>query len=328
MPDKLVTGGATTGNIAIPKARLNTDGGSRGNPGDSGIGFTIAVDDGSKKATICRGGAYIGRATNNIAEYSALIWGLQNAMALGVLKLDIQLDSELLVKQLSGEYRVKNEGIKPLYNTTCHLLESFESYAVKHISRELNNEADNLANKAMDTRGMVGDYMVAYEAGSLFSEDVTGDKTGGRFSCLVLPAKQDKRTVSLSYPLSHLPGVYKLTVKDHFDAAHALVGYPGECKDLHGHTWDIEVTIQGTQLDEVGIVYDFKNLKTDLSRILSQYDHEYLNKVPPFDSMNATAENLARVIYEQMEEALPQNIDLVEVAVWESPQARLSYSRM
>ena len=331
------------GRALIPQAQLNADGGSRGNPGDSGIGFTITVDEGSRTAIVCRGGAYIGQATNNVAEYRALIWGLQNACALGVVRLDVCLDSELLVKQLSGEYRVKNEGIRPLYNEALHLLEGFAAHTVKHIPRELNSEADRLANKAMDTQGMVGDYVVNYETGDLFS--ASGNEPGLTSPC---QSVDDKGTVlvsshchsepfaeaqgklreeSFSAPKPRSSGVYKLTVKDHFDAAHALVGYPGECKDLHGHTWDIEATIQGTELDEVGIVYDFKNLKADLSRILSRYDHVYLNEVSPFNSMNATAENLARVIYEQLEDLLPSGIDLVEVAVWESPIARLSYSK-
>ncbi|MDR0888993.1 MAG: 6-carboxytetrahydropterin synthase QueD [Coriobacteriales bacterium] len=121
--------------------------------------------------------------------------------------------------------------------------------------------------------------------------------------------------------------MYTLTIKDHFDAAHALVGYPGQCKDLHGHTWQIEVSISGTELDDIGILYDFKTLKNDLASILVQYDHKYLNEVPPFDNMNATAENLSRVIYEQMEKRLPDGISLEEVVVWESPIAKLVYTK-
>ena len=122
-------------------------------------------------------------------------------------------------------------------------------------------------------------------------------------------------------------GTYTLTVKGHFDAAHALVGYPGQCRNLHGHTWDVEVSVSGRKLDEVGIVYDFKDLKDNLNTILDSYDHRYLNEVPPFDSFNATAENLARVVYERLEQTLPEHIWLEEVAVWESPIARLGYRK-
>jgi 6-pyruvoyltetrahydropterin/6-carboxytetrahydropterin synthase len=122
-------------------------------------------------------------------------------------------------------------------------------------------------------------------------------------------------------------GIYTLTIKEHFDAAHALVGYPGQCKNLHGHTWDVEVSVRGTELDEVGIVYDFKDLKDNLTQILEQYDHKYLNEVPPFDAINATAENLARVIYGQISKLLPESMEVVEVSVWESPIAKLTYSK-
>jgi 6-pyruvoyltetrahydropterin/6-carboxytetrahydropterin synthase len=122
-------------------------------------------------------------------------------------------------------------------------------------------------------------------------------------------------------------GTYTLTIKEHFDAAHALVGYPGQCRNLHGHTWDIEVSVRGTELDEVGIVYDFQSLKQHLKAVLDRYDHTYLNEVAPFDAINATAENLARVIFDQIEALLPKGVTLVEVAVWESPIARLTYTR-
>jgi 6-pyruvoyltetrahydropterin/6-carboxytetrahydropterin synthase len=119
--------------------------------------------------------------------------------------------------------------------------------------------------------------------------------------------------------------VYELTVKGHFDAAHALHGYPGECRELHGHTWDIEVTVRGEHLDSVGIVYDFKRLKQDLAAVLDRYDHAYLNEVPPFDSLNPTAENLARVVFEEVGERVGAEVTVAEVAVWESPIARIVY---
>jgi 6-pyruvoyltetrahydropterin/6-carboxytetrahydropterin synthase len=119
--------------------------------------------------------------------------------------------------------------------------------------------------------------------------------------------------------------MYELTVKSHFDAAHALAGYPGECRDLHGHTWDVEATVAGEGLDEVGILYDFKALKADLSAVLEPLDHGYLNDVPPFDSMNPTAENIARELFHRLAGRLPDGIRLTEIAVWESPVARIVY---
>lgn len=119
--------------------------------------------------------------------------------------------------------------------------------------------------------------------------------------------------------------MYELTVKSHFDAAHSLPGYPGECRDLHGHTWDVEVTVAGADLDVIGIVYDFKVLKDDLASVLALFDHKHINDVPPFDKMNPTAENLAREIHALMTERVTDGVRVTEVAVWESPVARLVY---
>lgn len=120
-------------------------------------------------------------------------------------------------------------------------------------------------------------------------------------------------------------GTYELTVKDHFDAAHHLYGYPGECKNLHGHTWDVEVTVAGQELDGIGIVYDFKSLKADLAAVLETFDHVLINEVPPFDEISPTAENLARVICERLQDVIDPRVGVKEVAVWESPIARLIY---
>ena len=119
--------------------------------------------------------------------------------------------------------------------------------------------------------------------------------------------------------------MYSLTVKSHFDAAHALRGYPGECKNLHGHTWDIEVTVAAEALDDIGIVYDFKLLKQDLALVLADYDHVYLNDVPPFDELSPTAEHLAKVIYDRLAASMDPRVSVSEVAVWESPIAKLTY---
>jgi 6-pyruvoyltetrahydropterin/6-carboxytetrahydropterin synthase len=119
--------------------------------------------------------------------------------------------------------------------------------------------------------------------------------------------------------------MYELTVRDHFDAAHSLRGYPGECRRLHGHTWDVEVTVAGTSLDGIGIVYDFKQLKDDLHAVLADYDHVFLDEVPPFDTMNATAENLARVVWERLSATVGGEVAVRDVSVWESPIAKVVY---
>ena len=139
----------------MTKATLSTDGGARGNPGPGGAGFVIEIDG----ETVCRGGRFLGTCTNNVAEYQALIWGLENARTLAVADILVRADSELLVKQINGVYRVKNEGLKPLFAKALRLLREFESFKVTHVRREQNQAADALANEAMDLRRSVGDYV-------------------------------------------------------------------------------------------------------------------------------------------------------------------------
>jgi len=106
---------------------------------------------------ICAAGRYRGECTNNVAEYEALIWALENARALGVGEVSVRADSELLVKQVTGAYRVKNEGLKPLFRRLMTLLRGFEAYDIAHVRREDNAAADALANAAMDERATVGE---------------------------------------------------------------------------------------------------------------------------------------------------------------------------
>lgn len=316
----------------MTKGVLHSDGASRGNPGPAGIGFTLSIDD----ELTYRGGSFIGETSNNVAEYNALIWALENAKAAGVDEIEVQADSELMVKQLSGAYRVKNEGLKPLFAQAKTLLGEFDTVSLKHVRREFNADADALANEAIDAHASVGEFIRKPTLKqSLFqflpSDDDDDEPVRPAAASAPAPvATQAKASVPPATAFHAAPsacGVYELTVKEHFDAAHALRGYPGQCRDLHGHTWDIEATISGSELDDIGILYDFKKLKADLREILSSYDHAYLNEVEPFDKMNSTAENLARVIYERLERKLPQQVSLVEICVWESPVARLVYRR-
>lgn len=129
------------------KAKIFCDGASSGNPGDSGIGAVIIIGD--HKYTISE---YIGKATNNIAEYTALIKGLQDAKRHGAEAVDVCTDSELMVKQIKGQYRVKSENLLKLYRQAISLLTAFKSYSIMHIPREKNMEADNLAKNAISRR--------------------------------------------------------------------------------------------------------------------------------------------------------------------------------
>lgn len=133
------------------KLYLYTDGGSRGNPGPAGIGIIIL--DGAKKK-LKESFKYIGETTNNIAEYSALIQGLEEALALNAEEIIVNLDSELIVKQLNGEYKVKDAGMKELFGKALDILKRFSSFEVRHIDRAKNKEADKLVNKAINLAGL------------------------------------------------------------------------------------------------------------------------------------------------------------------------------
>ncbi len=119
--------------------------------------------------------------------------------------------------------------------------------------------------------------------------------------------------------------MFELKIKTHFDAAHSLRGYPGPCRDLHGHTFGIDVTLAGSELDDIDILYDFRELKDQLGEVLSDLDHKHLNEVPPFDKLSPTGENLAKYLFERIKTILPERVDLVRVDVWESPNACISY---
>src|SRR5215813_3332143 len=120
------------------------DGGSRGNPGEAGIGVYIPG--------VARIAEYLGTATNNFAEYSALLTALRFAVYSRCEELQVYADSELVVKQILGEYQVKNENIRPLYAAAQRWIALIPRFSISHVRRELNKEADKLANLAMDTR--------------------------------------------------------------------------------------------------------------------------------------------------------------------------------
>jgi len=129
------------------KLTIYTDGGARGNPGPAGIGVVIYDEN---KEIIKKCSEYIGEQTNNQAEYQALILGLSEIKTLGVEIAECYLDSELVVKQMQGEYRVKNKNIRPLYVVAANLIKGFEQVTFIHVPREQNKEADKLVNVAID----------------------------------------------------------------------------------------------------------------------------------------------------------------------------------
>ena len=129
------------------KLTIYTDGGARGNPGPAAIG--VVIKDGSGK-TISEYGEYLGKQTNNYAEYSALISGLKKAQELGAAEVECVLDSELIVKQMNRQYKVKEPTLQKLFIQVFNLASQFKKVVFKHIPREKNKEADKWVNKILD----------------------------------------------------------------------------------------------------------------------------------------------------------------------------------
>jgi ribonuclease HI len=132
-----------------PEFFIHADGASRGNPGEAGIGAVIADPQGRTVKELKR---FLGMVTNNVAEYRAVICALEKAWQLGVAKVRVYLDSELVVRQLRGEYRVREAHLQTLHQQAMETLHRFAQYSIHHIPREQNRRADQLANEAIDQR--------------------------------------------------------------------------------------------------------------------------------------------------------------------------------
>jgi ribonuclease HI len=158
---------------------LEFDGGSRGNPGPAGTGSVVRAADGTPLVTL---GRYIGRATNNVAEYKALITAMNEALKLGAKRIVIRGDSELIIKQMKGEYRVKNRDLRDLYDEAQHLYHQFDHAKIEHNLRHKNELADKLANLAMDRRADVTELIGA------------GGRNGGAMSAASSPLDEPSPT--------------------------------------------------------------------------------------------------------------------------------------
>jgi 6-pyruvoyltetrahydropterin/6-carboxytetrahydropterin synthase len=118
---------------------------------------------------------------------------------------------------------------------------------------------------------------------------------------------------------------YELLVSDHVSAAHNLRQYKGKCEHLHGHNWRVDLRLAGDDLDDEGMLVDFVVVKRILAEALEDLDHAYLNDVPPFDEINPSSENLARVIAERVASRLPEGVRLTSVTTWESERCAVTY---
>jgi ribonuclease HI len=145
------TGAATKKGVGqLKRARIYSDGASRGNPGPAGAGAVIMDAETGKVVELLK--RYLGKQTNNVAEYEAVLLGLRRARELGVSEVEVVADSQLMIRQLGGQYRVKNEGIRPLYESAVKLLQGFAKVRLVHVPREMNTLADEMSNRAIDER--------------------------------------------------------------------------------------------------------------------------------------------------------------------------------
>ena len=144
-----MTAAAPRGDDTADVLHLHIDGGCRGNPGEAGFGVHVTAPDGAEIASLF---GYLGPGTNNIAEYQALIHGLRYARGRGARRVKVFSDSELVVRQISGAYRVKHPSMVPLHREALALMREFDEVSVSHVRREQNKEADRLANRALDEK--------------------------------------------------------------------------------------------------------------------------------------------------------------------------------
>jgi ribonuclease HI len=133
--------------VPVGKVVVHVDGGARGNPGPAAVGAVASTPDGEP---LLERGVYIGEATNNVAEYKAVLLGLELARELGAGEVEVINDSELIARQIGGQYKVKHAGLKPLFIETMRQLREFDGWSVRNVRRESNERADELVNEALD----------------------------------------------------------------------------------------------------------------------------------------------------------------------------------
>lgn len=121
--------------------------------------------------------------------------------------------------------------------------------------------------------------------------------------------------------------MYHLTIHTYFAAAHNLIHYQGDCENLHGHNWKVEVTVAARELDRAGLGIDFKILKGETKKVLELLDHKYLNEIPPFNVVSPSSENIARFLFEKLAAVLEDgNVKVEAIKVWESEYACATYT--
>ena len=121
--------------------------------------------------------------------------------------------------------------------------------------------------------------------------------------------------------------MFVLKIVTDFASAHSLRDYPGDCSRLHGHNWQVEVSVESEVLNDLGIATDFREIKKQTKSVVKRLDHQYLNEIPPFDELNPTAENIAKYFFDEVAKLINNsNVRVSEVIIWETPRASVAYS--
>ncbi len=121
--------------------------------------------------------------------------------------------------------------------------------------------------------------------------------------------------------------MFVLKIVTDFASAHSLRNYSGDCSRLHGHNWQVEVSIESKVLDATGIAIDFSSIKEQTKKVIKRVDHQYLNEITPFDELNPTAENIAKYFYQEVSTLIDnQDVRVCEVIIWETPRSSVAYS--
>jgi 6-pyruvoyltetrahydropterin/6-carboxytetrahydropterin synthase len=122
--------------------------------------------------------------------------------------------------------------------------------------------------------------------------------------------------------------MYQITIETHFSSAHRLIDYSGECERLHGHNWKIQISVASDVLSDLGMVMDFKDLKSNVKPLIEKLDHQYLNDIPPFTEINPTTENISKYLFDEFSKLVnTDQIKVTKVEVWESTTSSASYTR-
>lgn len=122
--------------------------------------------------------------------------------------------------------------------------------------------------------------------------------------------------------------MYQITIETHFSSAHRLRDYNGECERLHGHNWKVQISVASDVLNDLGMVMDFKDIKSNVKPLIVKLDHQYLNEIPPFNEINPTTENISKYLFDEFSKLInTDQIKVTKVEVWESTTSSASYTR-